>query len=240
MRIPFFHLIDMNRFFVLLCFILFINTIFAQEIVNKTLDSLYREDQFYFGVTYNILSNSPDDLSQAGFSSGFHLGFIRDMPINKKRTMALGIGLGYSTNSYNNNLLINKNDFGAFSYTILEDGNTYSKNKFSTHLVEIPLEFRWRTSTASDYNFWRIYTGFKFGYLFSNTTKYEGDLGSIKLNNIDSFNNLQYGLSLSVGYNTWNIYVYYALNPVFTDDVLLNGNNLDINTLKVGLIFYIL
>ncbi|WP_345168755.1 porin family protein [Algibacter aquimarinus] len=230
----------MNRYFVLLCFILFINTIFAQEIVNKTLDSLYREDQFYFGVTYNILSNSPDDLSQAGFSSGFHLGFIRDMPINKKRTMALGIGLGYSTNSYNNNLLINNDDFGAFSYTILEDGNTYSKNKFSTHLVEIPLEFRWRTSTASDYNFWRIYTGFKFGYLFSNTTKYEGDLGNIKLNNIDSFNNLQYGLSLSVGYNTWNIYVYYALNPVFTDDVLLNGNNLDINTLKVGLIFYIL
>lgn len=230
----------MNRFLVLLCFIFFTCTIIAQDIINKPADSLYREDQFYFGVTYNILGKRPKDLSQVGFSSGFHLGFIRDIPINKRRNIAIGIGLGYSTNSYNENLLINKDEFGVFSYTILEDGDTYSKNKYSTHLVEVPLEFRWRTSTATDYNFWRIYTGFKFGYMFSNTTKYEGDLGRIKFSNIDSFNKLQYGLSLSVGYNTWNIYAYYGLNPVFSNDVELNGNNLDMNVVKVGLIFYIL
>lgn len=211
----------------------------GQETTSKDIDSLYREDQFYIGVTYNLLENLPDNMSQIGFSSGFHLGFIRDMPINKRRNLAIGLGLGYSTNSFNQNLLINKDEFGAISYNIIE-GSTYSKNKFSSHFIEVPFEFRWRTSTSESYNFWRIYTGFKIGYMLTHTTKYNGDLGTLRFTDIDTFNKLQYGLTVSAGYNTWNIHLYYGLNPIFSDEAKLNGNNLDINVLKVGLIFYIL
>lgn len=229
----------MYKLFVLLCCIFFIQEVKAQDVINKDLDSLYREDQFYIGVTYNLFGNKPKDLSQTGFSSGFHLGFIRDMPINKKRTLAIGLGLGYSTNSFNQNIFINKDNSGSISYALL-DASTYTKNKFSSHLIEFPLEFRWRSSTASEYNFWRIYTGFKVSYMFANTTKYKGDLGNLKLTDIDTFNKIQYGLSLSAGYNTWNIYLYYALNPIFSDQVMLNGNDLNMNAIKIGLMFYIL
>ncbi|MBN4084975.1 PorT family protein [Flavobacteriaceae bacterium AH-315-B10] len=214
-------------------------SIIGQTEITKETDALYREDQFYFGITYNLLSNMPKDMSQNGFSSGFHLGFIRDMPINKSRTLAFGLGLGYSANSYNQNLLISKNQQGVFNYEILENG-TFNKNKFSIHLVEIPLEFRWRTSTADSYKFWRVYTGFKLGYVFATTSKYNSSLQNIKLKNIDNFNRIQYGLTLSFGYNTWNAYLYYALNPIFKNEVKIDGKSININAIKIGLIFYIL
>lgn len=212
----------------------------GQENINKSIDSLYREDQFYIGVTYNLLGNRPENVSQTGFSSGLHFGFIRDMPINKARNISIGLGLGYSTNSFNQNLFISKDEVGTITYSILNDSETYSKNKFSTHLVELPFEFRWRTSTPESYNFWRIYTGFKIGYAFRQTTKFKGDLGNIKQTNISDFNEIQYGFTLSAGYNTWNVYLYYPFNSIFTNEAKLNGSNLDINVIKIGLMFYIL
>jgi Outer membrane protein beta-barrel domain len=214
-------------------------SIIGQTKITKETDALYREDQFYFGVTYNLLGNMPQGMSQNGFSSGFHLGFIRDIPINKKRTIAFGLGVGYSANSYNQNLLISKDQSGSLNYSLLESAS-FSKNKFSTHLFEIPFEFRWRTSSTDLYKFWRIYTGFKLSYLFTSTSKFIGSPQNINLKNIDDFNRIQYGLTLSFGYNTWNAYVYYALNPIFKNEVKLNGKSIDINAIKIGLIFYIL
>ncbi|NMH87500.1 porin family protein [Flavivirga algicola] len=213
---------------------------FTQELNEQVIDSLYKEDQFYAGITYNLLGKRPTDVSQSGFSLGFHLGFIKDMPINKNRNIAIGVGLGYSANSYNQNLLINKDAIGNTTYTILDNSSTYAKNKFSSHLIELPIEFRWRTSTAADYNFWRIYAGFKLGYVLAHTAKYRGDLGKLRHTNIKDFNDFQYGLTLSAGYNTWNLFLYYALNPVFSGDARLNGDQMDMNAIKIGLMFYIL
>lgn len=231
----------MKNPFIVLVFIFSTTTIFSQEITSKVVDSLYKEDQFYIGTTYNVLENRPSGLKQNSFSLGFHLGYIKDMPVNKRRNKSIGIGLGYSTNSYIQNMLIQQDNSGNFSYSIIdEEAVSFTKNKFSEHILELPIEFRWRTSTATDYKFWRIYTGIKFGYVFSNRSKFEGSLGELKYSNIDDFNEFQYGLTLSVGYNTWNIFVYYGLNPIFSDTAQLNGENLDLNALKIGLMFYIL
>ncbi len=230
----------MKQLFVTIIFLMNFVCCFAQEINEQVIDSLYKEDQFYAGVTYNLLGNKPKEVSQSGFSLGFHLGFIKDMPINKNRNIAIGIGLGYSANSYNQNLLIDKDATGNTTYTVLNNSSTYAKNKFSSHLIEFPIEFRWRTSTATDYNFWRIYTGFKLGYMLAHTTKYRGDLGKLRHSNINDFNDFQYGLTLSAGYNTWNLFLYYALNPIFSGDASLNGNQIDMNAIKIGLMFYIL
>ncbi len=201
----------------------------------------YREDQFYASITYNLLNGKPSDVSQSGFSSGFHLGFIRDMPINERRNFAIGLGLGISANSYNQkNLLIQKTNNEITFNIIDEDDYNVSKNKFNAYLIEVPLEIRWRTSTSTDYDFWRIYTGFKIGYVFYNVTKFESQLGNVKLSNNDSFNTLQYGLTLSAGYGTWNFHVYYGLNPIFESNSKLNDESINMKALKIGLMFYIL
>lgn len=231
----------MKKPLIFLIFTFFVTAVFSQEITSKVVDSLYKEDQFYIGTTYNVLSNIPDNLAQNSFSLGFHLGFIKDMPINKRRNKSIGIGLGYSTNSYIQNMLIQQDNSGNFSYNIIDTETvSFTKNKFSEHVLELPIEYRWRTSTKKSYKFWRIYTGVKLGYVLANRSKFKGSLGELKYNNIEDFNTFQYGFTLSVGYNTWNVFVYYGLNPIFSDTAQLNGENLDINAIKVGLMFYVL
>lgn len=229
--------------FVLLLLIMLGGFGFSQGVKSNQVDAdnNYREDQFYASVTYNLINEKPSGVKQSGFSSGFHLGFIRDMPINTRRNVALGLGLGLSTNSYNQkNILIEEiNDEVSFSI-IDEDDYNVSKNKFTTYLIEVPFEFRWRTSTAEDYNFWRIYTGFKVGYLVYNTAKFNSEILNSELTNIDSFNKLQYGLTLSAGYSTWNFHLYYGLNSIFDVDSKIENNEINMKSLKIGLMFYIL
>jgi hypothetical protein len=232
--------------FVLTLFLSFLcaATLWSQDKVTDTtavLDPKYREDQFYFAITYNLLGDKPNNVKQTGFSSGFHLGYIRDMPINERRNFAIGLGLGFSLNSYNENIFIYKNDAGEVEYINLSESDiNYSKNKFSTYLVELPLEIRWRTSTVEEYKFWRIYTGFKVGYLVASSTKFKGDQGKIKNSNLKDFNDFQYGLTLSAGYNTWNFHLYYSLNPILSKDAKIEGQSIDMYAIKFGLIFYIL
>ena len=211
-----------------------------QDAESLEYDTNYKEDQFYIGVTYNLLTQKPSGVSQSGFSSGFHFGFIKDMPINKNRNIAIGVGLGASINSFNQNMLIDKID-DKYVYSVLDENITpYSKNKFTHYLIEAPIEFRWRTSTPSEYKFWRVYTGIKLGYLISNSSKFISDSNTVKLNNISDFNKFQYGFTLSAGYNTWNVHLYYALNTIFNNDAEISNEGLNMTAVKIGLIFYLL
>jgi hypothetical protein len=216
---------------------------FGQISVSDTtsVDNKYREDQFYISITYNLLGKKPEGISQSGFSSGFHFGFIRDMPINKKRNVAIGLGLGISLNSYNQNLLISKNNDQAIEYSILDKSITsFTKNKYSTYLLEVPLEFRWRTSTPIEYNFLRVYPGFKLSYLVYNSSKFKSSEGDILLSKIEDFNKLQYGVMLNAGYSNINVHFYYGLNTIFKDRANIDGEQIAMNNVKIGLIYYIL
>lgn len=244
------YICDMKQLFYLF-FLVSICTMSAQESENplsnenvndsiKVVDNKYREDQFYISVTYNLLGNKPEGVSQNGFSSGFHLGFIRDIPLNKNRNVALGLGLGLSTNSFNQTLLISESN-AVYDYTVLGEVS-FSKNKFTTYLVEFPIEFRWRTSTAKEFDFWRIYSGIKLGYVLYNSSKFRGTANDISLTNISDINKFQVGLTLSAGYSNVNFYFYYAFNDMFDSNAKLVGSeeNVAINAIKIGLIFYIL
>lgn len=227
-------------FFLGLIFVGYLGTAQASDTDLAEEYKKYREDQFYASVTYNLLNTKPSSVSQSGFSTGFHFGFIRDMPINKDRDFSLGLGIGLSTNSYNQNLFIDEVN-KEYVYGIIDESEiNVSKNKFTTYLVEFPFEIRWRTSTTVDYNFWRIYAGVKFGYLLYNSTKFRSEEGRNDLSNIDDFNKFQYGLTMSVGYGTWNFHVYYGLNPIFDSSAKLDGEAIDLKSVKIGLIFYIL
>ena len=118
--------------------------------------------------------------------------------------------------------------------------NTISSNLFTSHNLEFPLELRWRTSTATKYNFWRVYTGIKFFYNLSNKFQFDDESNTTyKYSNISNYNRLQYGLTLSTGYDEFNINIFYGLTPVFKGSNL-NGEKIDTKILKFGLIFYIL
>lgn len=213
--------------------ILFFTTVctFAQ-VENDTIDHNYLEDQLYLSLAYNVLNNKPSYAKNNLFSGGFSLGFIKDLPINKRRNIAFGIGLGYNLNTYKKELFIFQGDGD-------QESSDYQTSKFTTHLVEMPFEVRWRTSTATKYNFWRIYPGFKISYLFYSRTKVELEKETLIYKNLKLFEKFQYGLTLSAGYGTWNVFAYYGLSPIFKD-VVIDGEKLNLKDFNLGLKFYIL
>jgi hypothetical protein len=223
-------------------FVLFFSIqVFSQQVKQPNfdaLDSLYREDQFYFSFTYNILTGVPKGLSQNKFSVGLSGGFLRDFPVNKKRNMAIAIGLGYSLQNYNYNLVVDDTG-GKVHYDYITEDVYYEKNKLSLNYLDIPIEFRWRTSTPDSHKFWRVYTGFKFSYLFNSRAKFVGDGTKLLVINNDDLNKMRYGVYTAAGYNTWNFYAYYGLNPIFRQGTVEN-NRINMSTLSLGLMFYIL
>ena len=209
---------------------------FSQKLVADSLftkiDSLYREDQIYVSFTYNKLTKTPSSMESNGIPFGISTGFIRDFPINKNRTYAVGIGLGIAYNKYHTNLVAAEDS----TYSIAID---YDKNKFEQVSLDLPIEFRYRTSTPTRYDFFRCYFGFKFSYMFFNKTKFISSTKTIRTLQNGNFNQFQFGPNLSIGYNTWNLHLYYGLNPIFKSGYL-NDEKLMIKNINIGLIFYIL
>jgi len=224
----------MQKKLILVISFIFLTVTIQSQSDSTFVDSKYLEDQIYFGLNYNLLVNKPSGFNQNGISGGFSVGYIRDFPINERRNVAIGVGLGYAYNAYNQNLKISEG--GVYEIVHNDDFNS---NRLTTYAVEMPIELRWRTSTATTYSFWRIYTGIKFGYVFANKSKYSDDLETIKVKNIDEFQNFQYGLTFAAGYSSFNLSLYYGLNSLFKN-AQVGGNTFDIKQFNIGLMFYIL
>jgi hypothetical protein len=231
--------------YILSCFLsLVVATVFSQEeIVEKEtpkikIDSLYREDQFYLGFSYNSLINKPHELSQNKLSTGVSLGFLRDFPVNKMRTIAFAPGIGLTYANYIQNLAIRR-DNGTVTYSILNNSIAYKTNDFSQVFVDVPMEFRWRNSTFQSHKFWRVYTGLKLSYLIYDKATYDNEDIKTTVSNNPDYNNFTYGVYLSAGYNTWNINIYYGLNSLFKS-ANIDDQVIRMKTLNFGIMFYIL
>jgi hypothetical protein len=199
---------------------------FSQEIKPIEIDSLYREDQFYASLSYNLIQNRPDGFKQFSFSPGITFGFLRDFPISKNRHWAIAPGIGYSYNNIKQ--FINSVEIvGATENNTSENIRTI----ISSHSIDFPLEIRWRNATPNSHSFWRIYTGFKTSYVFN--SKLESTTENTKESILDEINRWQYSAYISVGFNTWNPYIYYGINPIFKEGSKMSNFN-------VGFIFYIL
>lgn len=204
-------------------------------------DTKYLEDQFYVGFTFNILDQTAKGINQSGFSGGIHLGYIRDIPLNKRGNFGLGAGVGWSVNAYRTNLLISQDENGNSLFQTLNRSKIdYDVNRFSTYLVEAPIQLRWRTSTAESYKFWRIYAGVRIGYLYYFHSKFSQPGKTIYKTDVAELQRLRYGLTFTFGYNTFNFTVYHSLNPFFKNAQTIDNRPVELSTFKIGLEFYIL
>lgn len=231
----------LRKTFTVLCFCVFSIQAIAQDSIPKYLGDLkYREDQFYIGITYNLLISNTNNIKPEGLSGGLNLGFVRDMPINKRRNLSFGAGAGISYDQYGSNLQIIKNEDSQSKFIIIDEDIRYKYNRLQTASVEAPIEFRWRSSTPTSYEFWRVYLGFRVGYTFWHRSRYNDYSNSITYPEINEFEKIRLGTTLSLGYNKFNLYAYYSLNQFFSDAYTIDGQLVDYKTFKLGLIFYIL
>ena len=209
---------------------------FGQEQLNDVDSSFYREDQIYLGTSFMLLNSNQEKFRSQGISKHFQLGSIRDIPLISSGKFAIGLGLGYSFQDYNSNLVrFNINDASSIyivNYTLNQ------KSKISFNSIEFPISLRWRNSSLNNDQFWRVYSGFKFQRNFLSKLKYRtGETKNIS----DEVNKWSKELYLSFGYNTWNFHFSYGLNQIIQNlKNQYSGKSFKVRSLKIGLIFYIL
>ncbi|MDR6845377.1 porin family protein [Flavobacterium granuli] len=212
---------------------------FSIDTLHVKIDSLYREDQFYAGINYNLLIEKPSGVSQEKISFGFSAGFLRDMPINEKRTFAIAPGIGLSFNNYLQNMAITGTSQNPI-YGVVPSNVKYDKSRFEQFRVELPIEFRWRNSTPVEFQFFRIYGGFKVSYLLLDKSVFEDGNEKIVIKNNKDFEDFLYGAYLSIGYSAFNLQVYYNINSFFKSSAQIDSSPIKMNALSIGLVFYIL
>lgn len=214
----------------------------SQEVVDTNIpeDKEYREDQFYFNITYNLLRNTPSGTKLRGLTGGFGFGYIRDMPINERRNISIGLGAGFAYNRYGQNVFIGEDQNEASIFSVLNDNTSFDINRFTAATLEVPLEFRWRTSTTKKYKFWRIYTGVRVGYSFWYRSYFKQDNNEVSQVNISEFKPLSFTPTFSFGFNKINFFASYTVTPLFDEAQTSSGEEVGFNPLRLGIIFYIL
>lgn len=239
------YLYIMNRVILIFLLLLFLPMqLLAQEVVAEPmLDNKYREDQFYAGFSYSMLSKLPQGVRLRGLSGSLQVGFLRDFPLNERRNIALAAGLGLSINRYGQNLFIGKGENSEFIYRILgkEGPVNYSSNRLGTYILELPIQFRWRTSTAEKYNFWRVYAGITAGYIYKTQSVFKQPGNKVVATNISDIQKLRWSASLSFGFNKINFFAKYDLNDLFKQNTYTtDGTMIELRPLQFGFVFYIL
>lgn len=207
---------------------------FSSAQVKDSLD--YREDQFYIDLNFSLQPNDINGFKQNGFSRSVHLGVLRDYPVSKMGDKAIAVGMGYGFVRLVNNIQVEK-----MQQTYLYDvplAQRALRNVFSYHQLQFPVELRWRTSTPSQYSFWRVYLGYRLSYQFG--AQYKPFFGR-KFSLENQLNELQHSIGISLGFNTWNLRFDYSLTPLLKENIrTINNRRLALAPLQIGLIFYLL
>jgi len=198
--------------------------------------SRYREDQFYVDFNFALQSNEISRFKQNGFSRSIHFGFLRDYPLSEVGDKAIALGLGYGFVRLVNNINVEKVQ-NTYQYDI-PIAQRALRNVFSYHQLQFPLEFRWRTSTPTEYAFWRVYLAYRLSYQFgAQFNPFFGRSMSLK----NQLTTWQHSLGASLGFNTWNLRFDYSLTPLLHKDIRsIENNQLRLFPLQIGLIFYLL
>lgn len=203
----------------------------------QTKDSLnYREDQFYVDLNFALQFNDINEFKQNGFSRSIHLGFIRDYPISTRGDKAIAVGMGYGFVRLVNNINVEQEQ-GQYLYDVPVVQRAL-RNVFSYHQLQLPVELRWRTSTLSDYAFWRVYLGYRLSYQFRGQFNPFFGRSMFLKNQLSTW---QHSLGISLGFNTWNLRFDYSFTPLLQKDIrTIDNKALRLFPVQVGVIFYLL
>ncbi len=216
-------------------------SLLAQDSLMVKGDAKYREDQFYLGFTYNLIYKVPRGVNIKGLSGGINFGYLRDMPLNKRRNIAVGLGVGVSLDQYGQTLFIGEDTNEETIFRTLTSDINYSKNRLNTATLEVPIEFRWRTSTATEYKFWRVYGGIRMGYVYWYRSYFRQPDNEVAQSDIPELQNLTFSATLSVGYGTFNFFMNYMFTPLFENAITQDTQEaIGFQPIKLGIIFYIL
>ncbi|WP_158825115.1 outer membrane beta-barrel protein [Mucilaginibacter lacusdianchii] len=118
--------------------------------------------------------------------------------------------------------------------TYRQDNIDYSKNRFTSSYLRIPLTFDWRSHVNDDGKRFHITGGPDIGILLNGRVKQISDEnGKQKFNDDFHFAKVRYGVFARVGYGFTGLFAKYYFNDMFENSPMQKG----LKNLSVGLTF---
>lgn len=213
----------------------------------KKLPKPKKQDVIIFNFNWMTMLNSDDSVSISPFSRGFDVALMWDIPLGRS-PISFAAGINFSFENYFTNAFLQDSANGENVYfqsikpIINSDNPTtardWRKNKYSTAIIELPIEFRFRLKPHKR-NTFKFALGFKIGYVIDSWHKYEGPdyrLGENLDNSIrqvtygvQQISRFRYGAYARIGYSRYHLYAHYGIGSFFLDGKGVQpGNNLTI------------
>ena len=205
-------------------------SVFIAQIVAQEIDANNRpdvdRDRLVFNLHWDGWLNSPDSLKVNAFSRGVGFHFYYDIPLDKNNQFSFAPGIGYSCSNYYINALLVEDSLDYVHVDVIDEAVNVKKNKLALGLLEVPVEFRFRTLPDGKGNSFKIAAGFKGGWQFTNKTKYVGDdiffngpsEVKVKLFRYEALNIFRYGPTFRIGYGAVNLQAFYGLSELFNKE----------------------
>ena len=108
--------------------------------------------------------------------------------------------------------------------TYRQDNIDYSKNRFSSTYLRLPLSFDFRTKEDADGKRFHFVIGPDAGFLLTASVKQISDEnGKQKVNDTYNYATFRYGAFARVGYGSWGFFAKYYLNNMFENSPEQDG-----------------
>lgn len=211
---------------ILLCFFFFwslaapaqftLSTLYTGWFLPKN-DSLPRMDRVILTANWQTLTSSPPGVKISPFSAGASVTRVFDMPFSKHLGIGLGIGFSWHNIRHNGEFITEiRPDETSYTHWQPFAGNReYKINKLT--LIFLDGVFQFRVRFGELYGF-RIYPGFKGGYLISDYRKYKDDDSKMKIYNTNHLMQYRYGPTVHISYGNFAVSGFYSLTPLFEKD----------------------
>ncbi|MCC7233137.1 MAG: PorT family protein [Bacteroidia bacterium] len=196
--------------------------VWAQSGSNKKINVpklIDKQDKLILNLTSDNWMNLPAGIKAKPFRSRGFSFLLMGERLNTSGNVGIGMGFGISSqNVHTNGSFDDVTDPSKTTFNPIPDSMDYDLNKLSLNYVDLALELRFRTNENADHKRFKISAGIKGGILFQEHSKYKDSHGKIKSYGLDHLNSFQYGITGRIGYGTWAVTGYYALNGIFKKD----------------------
>ncbi len=200
----------MKRFIFTIAIAILASTMFSQDVIHSTRQKI----DIGVAVFNDFWLDVPDGMDTRFLNQGSNVFAMYNHKLGKSPLyLSIGAGLGMH-NMYSNTGIA---DLNADTINFVPIVGSYKKSKISLTYVDIPFEFRIKTSKG-----FRMAIGFKAGFLIDSHTKYKGDDANgdrikTKRKGISQLETWRYGPTFRIGYRWINFFGYYSLSNVFKD-----------------------
>lgn len=191
------------------------------------------EDRFLITFTNDGWLGAPDNINLRPYSLGIESHIMYDHQFGKS-ILSFSWGYGFSSHNVHHDGFFATDTTNAQNTRLypFQKNYTFTKNKLHATYIEVPLELRLRTKSDSPF---KLYAGFKVGYLVNLHSKTKDAAGKRKFYGIDNVMKLRYGVTGKIGFNTWALSGFYSLTPL-----LIEGRGDQLIPYSIGISFFLL